>query len=403
MQNYSYTARDSDGKLVRGAMMAGSEIDLANKVANLGCFLVRCKVITESSGRTIGAGYASLKSKEVLDLTIQLSTLLDAGMSLVVALKELSRDEQKEGLKKILDDIRYKVEGGSSFKEALLSHPRSFSNLYIAIVGAGESTGKLASCLNDLAILLDWQLELRGKIKEAATYPIIIFVVMVGVVTLLVVKVIPVFEPIFKDLGANLPLPTQIVLAVSHFVRSFWYLILMAAALLAFGYKLYYATANGRYVLDSLKLKLPVFGVLLRKVALSRFCHTLTLSLRSGVNLLTALDMARDVTDNSRLEKAVTKAKELVNVGEKLAHSLEVSGEFSPLVIRMIAVGEQSGAITQTLDKVNQFYDREVPATIRRIFAIFEPVMLIFMGVVVGGIALSIFLPIFQMSQLIGG
>lgn len=400
MQNYIYKARDNFGKVVRGTMMADDEINLANKISNLGYFLVGAKVTTASS--KLSAKMPRLKPKEVLNFTIHLATILNAGVPLVAALRDLAQDTEKESIQKVIDDVRYRVESGISLKEALSLHPGSFFKLYTAIVGAGESTGKLHYCLEDLANLLDWQMELRARVKEAATYPIILFCVMLGVVTLLVVKVIPAFKPIFEQAGQNLPLPTRIVLGVSDFVGNFWYIPLGSVVLLIAGYILCNSKAKGKYWLDGLKLKLPLFGPLLRKVALSRFCHTLALSLRSGVNILTSLDFAGEVIGNSRLQDSVIKTRDSVNVGEKLGTSLRVSGEFPPLVVRMISVGEQSGALTQTLDKVNQFYDREVPATIKRMFALFEPMMIVIMGVVVGGIALSIFLPMFQMAQLIG-
>ena len=402
MQNYSYTARDNMGKVIRGTMMADNDVELSNKIANLGYYLVSYKIITEEQART-NTKLLSMQPKDLLNFTIHLSTLLDAGVPLVAALRDLAQDETKGNLQKIIDDIRYRVESGSSLKEALAVQYRSFPKLYTAIVGAGESTGKLSLCLNELAKLLDWQIELKAKITEAATYPIILFCVMIGVVLLLVVKMIPTFEPIFKEMNVALPAPTQIVLDISRFVRSAWLIILGAIILLFTGYKFYTVTPKGRYVIDSLKLRLPIVGDLLRKIALSRFCHTFALGLKSGVNILSALDFAGEVIGNMRLQRSVQKARDSVNVGEKLGTSFQVSGEFPPLIVRMINVGEQSGALGETLEKVNQFYDREVPATIRKMFAFFEPAMIVFMGVVIGGIAIALFLPMFKMSDAISG
>lgn len=401
MQNYTYKARDDYGRMVSGIMTAEDETDLANKISLLGYFLVRAKVTASSSNLTVKM--PRLKPKEALNFTIHLATLLNAGVPLAAALRDLAQDAEKESIQKVIDGVRYRVESGVSFKEALSLYPASFSKLYTAIVGAGENTGKLHSCLDDLAGLLDWQMELRAKMKEAATYPIILFCVMLGVVTLLVAKVIPAFKPLFEQAGKSLPLPTRIVLGVSDFVTRFWYIPLGISAILIAGYLFYNSTPKGKYRLDSLKLKLPIFGTLARKIALSRFCHTFALGLRSGVNVLTSLDFAGEVIGNARLQRSVAQARDSVNVGERLAASFRISGEFPPLVVRMIGVGEQAGALTQTLDKVNQFYDREVPAAIKRMFALFEPAMIIIMGIVVGGIALSIFLPIFQMAQIIGG
>lgn len=401
MQRYAYVARDNYGKRVKGFMMAEDEINLANKLSRFGYFLTRAKVCRGTA--EAAPRLSRMNPRDVLNFTIHLATLVNAGLPLLDGLRDLTRDAEKENIQRIIDDVRHRVESGSSLREALSFHPQSFSKLYTAIVGAGEGTGKMASVLYNLALLLEWQMDLMMKVKEAATYPIILFCVMVAVVSLLVVKVIPTFEPIFQEAGAALPLPTQIVLGVSHFVRSFWYLISAALILLFTGFKFYSRSRTGRYRIDSLRLRLPLFGNLMRKVALSRFCHTLALALRSGVNVLGAMDMAGEVMGNSRLERSVIKARDAVNVGEKLADSLQVSGEFPTLVIRMIGVGEQSGALVETLDKVCDFYDKEVPMTIKRMFALFEPIMIVLMGVVVGGIALSIFLPMFQMAQLVGG
>jgi type IV pilus assembly protein PilC len=401
MQNYSYTARDNLGKVVRGTMMADSEVDLSYKISNLGYYLVRQKAVSEEEIRA-SKRIARMKPKELLNFTIHLATLLDAGVALVAALRDLARDEPKENLQKILDDIRYRVESGTSLREAFLAHPRSFTKLYSAIVGAGESTGKLTMCLNELAALLDWQLELRAKVREAAAYPIILFCVMLGVVGLLVFKMIPTFEPIFKEMQVALPAPTQFVLGLTRFAQKTWWMFLAGGAFATIGFMAYYATPKGRYTVDRLKLRLPLVGSLIRKIALSRFCHTFSLGLKSGINVLSALDIASEVVGNSRIQHSVIKARDSVNVGEKLGTSFQVCGEFPPMVVRMINVGEQSGALTQTLEKVNGFYDREVPSTIRKMFAFFEPMMIVFMAVVVGGIAVAIFLPMFSIAEAIG-
>ena len=401
MQNYAYIARDNYGKQVKGLMMADDEVDLANKISRLGYFLTRARVHRGTAEEKLKI--ARIKPKAVLNFTIHLATLIDAGLPLLDGLRDLARDAEDEDAQRLIDDIRHRVESGASLREALSFHPGSFSKLYTAIVGAGENTGKLAPVLNSLASLLEWQMDLKAKVVEAATYPLILFCVMVAVVSLLVIRVIPTFEPMFKEVGAALPLPTQIILGVSSFVRQFWYVVLTALVLLVIGFKFYGRTKAGRYHLDSLKLKLPLFGILLRKVALSRFCHTFALALKSGVNVLSALDMAGEVVGNNRIERSVLEARDAVNVGEKIASSLQVSGEFPSVVIRMIGVGEQSGSLTETLNKVCQFYDREVPAAIKKMFALFEPIMIVVMGAAVGGIALAIFLPMFQMAQLIGG
>jgi len=403
MQRYLYTARDEIGKQVKGFMAAEDENALASKISQLGYFLTSYKVSKEAALDSRTLGMAVLKPKNVLQFTFQLATLVEAGLPLLESLKDLARESEDPKMQRVLDDIRYRVESGSSLREALMLHPRSFPRLYVAIIGSGETTGKLSQALTDMSNIMEWQQELRGKIREAATYPIILAVVLVGVVGILVIRVIPMFKPMFEDMHASLPLPTLVVMTVSDFAQKCWWGILAGIAALAVGFKYMASTEKGRYFLDSLSLKMPIAGNFTRKIVLSRFAHTFALGIKSGINLLTCLDIARETCGNVRIEKAIAKVRDSVNVGEKLATSLQVSGEFPPMVVRMVNVGEQSGALTQTLGKVSEFYDKEVAAAVKGIFALLEPVMIVAMGAVVGFIALSIFLPIFKMSSLIGG
>jgi len=401
MQRYLYTARDITGKITRGIIVAEDETDLAKKISHLGYFLTGYKIYETPK---LEKKLPKMNAKEVLNFTIQLVTLIEAGLPLLEALDSLAKEAENERVQGLIDSIRYRVETGSSFKEALAFHSSTFSNLYISIVGAGEATGKLSQVLNDLTRFLEWQQELKAKIKESSIYPIILFFAMVVVIGIITGLVIPKFEPIFEQLGAQLPLPTKIILEISLFVKKFgWWVGLILIVALILGYKIYNSTENGRYKLDSLKLKLPIFGELLRKVVLSRFAHTFSMCVRSGIELLAALDIAKETVGNRRIEKAIEGIKESVNIGERLSTSLRASGEFPPIVVRMMAVGEKSGALSETVEKVASFYDKEVASSIKKIFALFEPIMIVFMGIVVGLIALSLLTPMFKMVQSIGG
>jgi len=400
MQTYTYKARDNLGKVVKGTIAARDELDLSNKVRKLGYFLTQSKV---QIGKKKITKPHRLSAREVINFTTQLATLIDAGVPLVGSLNDLARDSQNPHIREVIDDIRFRVEAGSTLQEAISHHRKTFSDLYIATVGAGESTGKLSPVLNDLTDFLEWQQDLRSKIKEASIYPSILFSTMIAVVILLVVRVIPMFEPIFADFKVELPLPTRAVLGVSYLVRTYWYAVLGVVILLVGGYKFLGSKEKGRYIEDKMKLRIPIIGDLLRKVALSRFCHTFALSLTSGISILSALDVSARVIGNKYLEYLVFKARDAVNVGEKISLSLRASNEFPPLVTRMISVGEQSGSLSETLGKVNQYYDKEVPLVIKRMFAIFEPLMIVVMGVVVGGIALAVLLPLLRIVELVGG
>ncbi len=401
MQRYLYTARDITGKITRGVIVAEDETDLARKISRLGYFLTGYKIYETPK---LEKKLPKMNAKEVLNFTVQLVTLIEAGLPLLEALDSLAKEAENERVQGLIDGIRYRVEAGSSLKEALAFHSSTFSNLYISIVGAGEATGKLSQVLNDLTRFLEWQQELKAKIMESSIYPIILFSAMVGAIGIITGLVIPKFEPIFEQLGAQLPLPTKIILEISLFVKKFgWWVGLILIVALILGYKIYNSTENGRYKLDSLKLKLPIFGKLLRKVVLSRFAHTFSMCVRSGIELLAALDIAKETVGNRRIERAIEGIKESVNIGERLSTSLRASGEFPPIVVRMMAVGEKSGALSETVEKVASFYDKEVASSIKKIFTLFEPIMIVFMGTVVGLIALSLLMPMFKMVQSIGG
>ena len=399
-QGYLYTARDSRGRVIRGKMVAQDEVELAERISRLGYFLTGYKLY-DTEAAELDKKLPRMSSREVLNFTIQLATLIDAGLPLLEALSSLEKEAEGKKIQEIIGSIRYRVETGSSFKEALAFYSSTFSNLYVSIIGTGEATGKLSQVLYSLASFLEWQQELKAKIREAATYPVIIFFVMIGVIALLTGFVIPKFESIFKQLEIQLPLPTKVVLGISHFAKTFWWVILILIVAVFLGYKIYNSTENGRYRLDSLKLKLPIFGELVRKLALSRFAHTFSMCIRSGIDLLTALKIVKGTVGNRRIEEAIEKVKNSVNVGEKLADSLRATGEFPPIVVRMVAVGELSGTLSQTLEKVASFYEKEVANTIKRLFTLFEPVIIVIMGVLVGLIALSLFLPLFKMMQSI--
>jgi type IV pilus assembly protein PilC len=404
MANYNYKARDDAGKLVKGIMAAEDELDLSGRLRRMGYFLTSAKVASSSKQTFVSAKMGHLKPVDVLHFTTQIAISLDAGVPLLTVLRDMGMTSPEKKLKAVVEDIARRVESGCTLKEALSAHPRSFSTLFVSIIGAGESTGKLSFALNDLSKLIEWQLELESKIKEASIYPIILFIAMIGVVTVLMATVIPKFEPLFKELDVALPLVTLIVLKVS---KLWWVPFVMAVFLIAILF-IVSLTEKGRYRLDKFKLKIPVLGSLMNKIALSRFCHTFSLALRSGVNVFNALSIASEVTGNRYIKHSVSRARDYVNVGEKISTSLELAGKdsgekFPDIVIRMINVGEQSGALADTLEKVNQYYDKEVPATVKKMFALMEPMMILIMGVLVGGIALSVFLPLTKLISAVGG
>ncbi|HOU37062.1 MAG TPA: type II secretion system F family protein [Candidatus Omnitrophota bacterium] len=407
MPNYSYKARDEQGRVFSGIIAAQNENELFAELRRQGQYLIEHK-LTKSVPVSVSARrFGALNSQDLLHFTEELSISLEAGVTLLQSLKNLIKNEKKSRTKSILDNIAYRVEAGSSFKEALEAHPQSFPKLYVSVVGAGERTGKMHLVLRDLANFIEWQLEMKAKVTEASVYPIILFLTLFGVVTVLVAVVIPKFEPMFKDLGVGLPLPTIVILSLSRFVSGYWWLLALGLGALIGGFIFAFSTAQGRYRIDKFMLGLPVAGSLINKIALSRFCHTFALSLSAGIDVYTALGMAAEVVDNSFLERAISNARTYVNTGEKISDSLsiaikEAGSEFPDIVISMIDVGEQTGNLVATLNKVNEYYEKEVPSTTRKIFSMFEPLMIVTMGVVVGGIALAVFLPMIQLISNVG-
>ncbi len=318
------------------------------------------------------------------------------------ALTSLKEDIAKPSVKIVVGDLANRISEGASLRDACSEHPRSFSRIYCALVEVGESTGKLDEILVALADLLEWEEDIKRKMIEASTYPIILLTVMLGVVSLLVIKVIPTFEPIFYTLGVELPLPTRIILFVSKYARILWMPVFLGAILAVIGIKFYGSSEKGRYNLDHIKLKLPIFGDLVEKSSFSRFSHVFSLCMNSGVSVLESLELSAEATGNTYITKGVATASDFVSKGEKIADSFKTLGMFPLLVVRMINVGEVTGKLGETKKKVAEFYDKIVPATIRKMFAIFEPAMIVFMGVIVGGIALSLFLPLFQLAGQLG-
>ena len=402
MPEYIYTARNDKGKVSKGTMSAKSDVDLANTLAQSGYFLTSFKSAQPSSPASKKLAMPRLKQKEVVRFTFQCATLLNAGLSLLDGLNEFASESENKSMQIIMTDVRSRIENGASFKEALSYHPKSFSKFYVSIIGAGEASGKLVNVMNDLVGLLEWQMELSSKVKQAAMYPAILSLVGFGVVTLLVVKVVPTFEPIFREAGTALPVPTQIVLGASHFIRDFWFLIAGMVGLIVFGYKVYDNTQDGHYQLDRIKLRIPLFGKLLHKLAIMHFTKTSAICFKGSIPILQTLDIARETCDNAWIMRSIAKAKDFVNMGNKLVTALQITGSFPSFVLRMISVGEQSGSLPETLLKISEYYDKEVDATIKKLMALMEPIIIVVMGVVIGLIALAIFMPLFRVGELMG-
>lgn len=400
MPTYAYVAKSRDGKRQRGSMQAENRQALAVALQRKG---LTPETIKE--GGSIGLSRVKIKSRELLIFSRQLSTIVNSGLPLLQGLDILAEQTEDARFQKVIRDIGTAVESGETFSEALRRYPRIFSDLYVSMIRAGEASGDLDGVLSQLADYLEAMEELKRKIKSAMTYPIVALTMIIAIAGGLIVFVVPQFAEIFNSFDAQLPLPTRILINLSDGLKSpitigISLIVIVGCVLL---YRMFSATEAGRYRIDQTKLKLPVFGKLLRKVAISRFTRTLSTLTRSGVAILGALEIAERTAGNEVFAKAVRNAGDSVRNGETLAEPLARSGEFPAMVTRMIGVGEKTGALEQMLGKISEFYDSEVKAAVEGLTSMIEPILILLMGIIVGGIVIALFMPILQLSSIVQG
>ncbi|RJQ76857.1 MAG: type II secretion system F family protein [Desulfobacteraceae bacterium] len=344
-----------------------------------------------------------VKEKDIIIFARQFSTMIDAGLPIIQCMDILHSQQENATFKKMLKDIKDQVEGGSTFADALKRYPKHFDNLFVNMITAGEAGGILDVILKRLAGYMEKAARLKRKVKGAMVYPAITIAVAVIVVAVILIFVIPVFQEMFADFGSSLPGPTLIVIAMSDFVKSKVHFMAIGLVIFFFAFKKYYSTNKGRLVVDAAILKLPVFGMLLRKVAVAKFTRTMGTMLGSGVAILEALDIVAKTAGNKIVEKAIYTVRSGISEGRTMADPLQASGVFPPMVCQMIAVGESTGALDAMLEKIADFYDEEVDQAVENLTAMIEPMMIVFLGVIVGGLIVSMYLPIFKMAGAVGG
>jgi type IV pilus assembly protein PilC len=340
--------------------------------------------------------------KDIVVFTRQFATMIDAGLPLVQCLEILASQQENKLFKKTLTEIRQSVEGGSTFAAALKQHPKVFTSLYANMVEAGEAGGILDTILNRLAQYMEKAMALKKRVKSAMVYPSTIVSVAVVVVIFLLVFVIPTFKTMFEGFGATLPLPTQIVLEMSRYVTTYFVYGVVAIVGAIVALKWWYGTTNGRWAVDSLLLKTPIFGILIRKVAVAKFTRTLGTLISSGVAILDGLDITARTAGNKVVEAAVYKTRSSISEGKTIAEPLKESGVFPPMVVQMIAVGEQTGALDAMLSKIADFYDDEVDSAVTNLTSLLEPMLMVFLGVIIGGVVIAMYLPIFKLVSVVG-
>ena len=344
-----------------------------------------------------------VKEKDIVIFTRQFATMIDAGLPLVQCLEIIASQHDNATLKEILLKVKGDVEAGSTFADALRKHPNVFNDLYCNLVTAGETGGILDTILNRLAAYIEKAMNLKKKVKGAMVYPIAVLSVALVVVIGLLVFVIPVFQKMFADMGGTLPAFTQMIINLSEFMRRYFLLVGALLVALFFVFKRYYKTEGGREAVDGYLLRLPIFGSLIRKVAIAKFTRTLSTMLSSGVPILEGLDIVARTSGNKVIEKAIFKTKMSIGEGKTIAEPLGDSGVFPPMVVQMISVGESTGALDSMLSKIADFFDDEVDAAVAALTSLLEPLLMVFLGAAIGALVIAMYLPIFQMASVLGG
>jgi len=401
MPTFTYTARARDGRKQKGTATAENRQALVQQLATRGFTVENAQEIQRGKGLKGLAG-KKVKTTELLVFTRQLSTIVSSGLPLLQGLDILSEQTEDVNFAGIIEAIGQNVENGQSFSDALREFPRAFPDLYVSMVRAGEAGGDLDGVLLQLADYLEAMEDLRRRIKSAMTYPVVAYSMIILIAAGLIIWVVPQFAEIFGSFGRQLPGPTRLLIAISETLRSYKAFIFLGAFIgIIIVVRVYAKTPAGRFQLDALKLRLPVFGALLRKVAISRVARTLSTLTRSGVAILQALEIVERTAGNEVFAKAVRMAGDSVRAGETLADPLARSEQFPAMVTRMIAVGEKTGALESMLSKISDFYDSEVKATVDGLTSLIEPILIMMMGIVVGGIVVALFMPILQLSSLV--
>lgn len=395
MPVYVWKGRNKYGQIVAGERVATS-IEEATKLLTREQILV-IKIEKKSAFKIPRLIPKKISSQELAVFTRQLSVMFSAGLPLIQALEILGSQQQNKLFKEIILSVKSDVEAGSSLANAFRKHPNVFDNLYCNMIASGEASGNLDQILQRLALYIEKATKVKGQIKSAMAYPSVILTVAVLIVIIIMWKVVPTFANLFQEMGVALPLPTQLTIAVSRFVASYFYWIIGGLIGLGALLRAYYQTYKGRRVIDSILLKIPVVGDLIRKTAVARFSRTFATLLTSGVPMLDSLEITAKTAGNAIAEDAIINARRLVSEGKSIVASLSASKIFPVMVLQMIGAGEQTGALDQMLNKIAEFYEDEVDRAVHTLVSLLEPIMIAFIGVIVGGIVLSIYLPIFTL------
>jgi type IV pilus assembly protein PilC len=396
---YAYKVRDRGGNLISGTLVADNEGLVLQRLREQG--LTPLEVGKQGRSLNIELTKKKVKLKELSVFSRQFATMVNSGLPILRALSILADQTNNGELAKTLSACRADIEQGSSLSAAMQKHPKVFNDLYVSMVKSGETGGSLDSVLLRLADMIENEVKLRGKIKSAMTYPIAVVALVTLIMSAMLLFVVPQFKSIYGQLGGSLPLPTRLLLAVSDMFKKFWYIVVAGAFLARFLFRRWKATPAGRESVDAFKLRVPVFGSLFHKTALARFAGTLSMLLRSGVPILQALDIVSDTVNNKVISKAVADVQAAVREGESMAKPLSKHKVFPPMVVQMLAVGEETGQVDVMLEKVSTFYNQEVEASVDALTSLIEPLLIAIIGGAVGAAVIALYMPMFNIIKLI--
>jgi type IV pilus assembly protein PilC len=399
MPMFEYTARAQSGQIQKGQLDAPTKDEVSAYLRKNRLILISVREAPKQINISFGGG--RIKTRDIVIFTRQFATMINAGLPLVQSLNILAQQTENKALRDVTRAVVYDVESGHTLADAFSKHPKAFTDLYVNMVAAGEAGGILDTILLRLAVFLEKNDALIRKVKGAMIYPGVITTVAAAAIAILLVFVIPTFESMFSSAGMELPLPTRVVIGMSNILIGYWWAMVLAIGAAVFALRSYYATPNGRKQIDGLLLRAPVLGDLLRKTAVSRFTRTLGTLVSSGVSILDGLEITAKTAGNRVIHDAVMESRQSIAGGETIAAPLEKSKVFPPMVISMIAVGEQTGGLDEMLTKIADFYDEEVDVAVSALLSLMEPAMIVILGVIVGGMVIAMYLPIFDMMNAV--
>ena len=405
MATFAYSGRTRAGQTISGEQVADTVESAVAALRRNQVLVTRIDQVKEKAAKGAKAFKAkSVNAKNLAVFTRQFSVMIDAGLPLVQCLEILGTQEEDKNFSATILATRADVEAGASLADAMKKHPKAFDPLFTNMIAAGEAGGILDTILKRLATYIEKNVKLKSQVKSAMVYPVAVIVIAAVVVGVILWKVIPTFANLFAGLGAQLPLPTRVVIAASNGMVRFMPFIIVGIVAGAFAFRSYYASESGRKVVDAVTLKLPVLGPLMRKIAVARFCRTLSTLLASGVSILEALDITARTSGNAIVEEAILTTRKSIERGETIAQPLKETAVFPPMVVQMIGVGEATGALDTMLSKIADFYEEEVDVAVAGLLTLLEPMMIALLGGIVGGIVIAMYMPIFSLiSKLTGG